>query len=109
MYSNAVFLQHCERAIAGLHPGGSNKGEAESAVITARMVSEDMLLKTENSAEWDVKFNTVNQVSMMSVFLTLHTCMRRLTQVGPNSFRCFSFKQPSYTVMFQIMHTHIHN
>ena len=65
MYSNAVFLQHCERAIAGLHPGGSNKGEAESAVITARMVSVDMILKTENSAEWDVKFNTVNQVSMM--------------------------------------------
>ena len=109
MYSNAVFLQHCERAIADLHPGGSNKGEAESAVITARMVSEDMILKTENSAEWDVKFNTLNQVSMMSVFLILRTCMRRLTQVGPNSFRCFSFNQPSYTVIFQIMHTHIHN
>ena len=78
MYSNAVFLQHCEGAIAGLHPGGSNKGEAKSAVITARMVFEDMILKTENSAEWDVKFNTVNQVSMMSVFLTLRTCTRRL-------------------------------
>ena len=36
--------------------------EKQSAVITARM---DMILKTENSAEWDVKFNTVNQVSMM--------------------------------------------
>ena len=72
-----MFLQHCERAIAGLHPGGSNKGEAKSAVITARMVSEDMILKTENSAEWDIKFNTVNQVSMMSVFLTLRTWMRR--------------------------------
>ena len=59
-----MFLQHCERAIAGLLPGGSNKGEAMSAMIAAKMVSEDMILKTENATEWDVTFDAVNQVSI---------------------------------------------
>ena len=63
-----MFLQRCERAIAGLHPGGSNKGEATSAVITAKMVSEDMILKTENATEWDVNFDPVNRVSCSFIF-----------------------------------------
>ena len=63
-----MFLQHCERAIAGVHPGGSNKGEATSAVITSKMVSENMILKTENATEWDVNFDAVDQVSCSFIF-----------------------------------------
>ena len=59
-----MFLQHCERAIAGLLPGGSTRGEAMSAMIAAKMVSEDMILETENDTEWDVTFDAANQVSI---------------------------------------------